>query len=102
MSRFADRILAAINEPNRWGTPGAVKRGHNPAFPYLPIVIYSDRTTNPARRRAFATREEAVAFAAACIEQAKAVTAKNLAIPGFRGLREQYGLPRELPTAGEG
>jgi hypothetical protein len=102
MSTFADRILAAINVPNRWGAPGAVKRGRSAALPYVPVVVYSDHTSNPAHRRAFATREEAVAFAAACIEQAKAVTAKNLTLPGFRGLREQYGLPRELPTAGEG
>lgn len=63
-------------------TPSAVKRGRNPAFPYVPVIVCEayatpDRliprsTFNPNTHCAYATREEAVAHAQAWLDAAAA------------------------------
>jgi hypothetical protein len=54
----------------------AVKRGRNPAFPYVPVVLRDDgRAHNTNSVKAFATRPEAVAHAQAWIDHATAVWA---------------------------
>jgi hypothetical protein len=92
-----DQIEAAV-ESHEWGIASAVKRGRNPKFPYVPIVEYRDRTRthNPARREAYATRDEAVSRAQQCIDHLKSTIKAQLAEPRYRALREQYGLPREI------
>lgn len=56
----------------------AVKRGRNPAFPYVPVVIREDGSThNTNTRNAYATRDEAVAYAQRWIDHAQAVWAKQ-------------------------
>lgn len=54
----------------------AVKRGRNPAFPYVPVVVRDNGSThNTNTRNAYATREEAVAFAQRWIDHAKPLEA---------------------------
>ena len=49
----------------------AVKRGRNPRFPYVPVIVRDDGSThNTNTRNAYATREEAVAFAQRWIDHA--------------------------------
>lgn len=56
----------------------AAKRGRNPRFPYVPIVIRADGSThNTNTRNAYATREQAVAYAQLWIDTAKTVWAKG-------------------------
>ena len=51
----------------------AVKRGRNPRFPYVPIVIRDNGRTHQTNSiKAFATRAEAVAHAQAWIDHARA------------------------------
>ena len=51
----------------------AVKRGRDPAFPYVPVVIRDDgRTHGTNSVKAFATRLGAVAHAQAWIDHARA------------------------------
>lgn len=92
---LADQIAAAVARAD-FGTPSARKRGRNPKWPYVPIIERGDRQRQ-ILVRAFATRDEAVEHAASCIEQNKAQLAKQLGERRFRALREQHGLPRELP-----
>lgn len=92
-----DAVAAA-----EWGKPSAAKRGRNPAFPYVPVVVYPARTANLAQGRAYSTREEAVAFCQKHIEHCKQITIARLAEPRNRALREQYGLPRDILTSKEG
>lgn len=48
----------------------AAKRGRNPLFPYVPVVIRENGTThNTNTKLAYATREEAVATAQAWIDR---------------------------------
>lgn len=97
----ADRIAAAAAAAD-YGKATAAKRGRNPKWPYVPIIDHRatpDRSrgyTQQIRGKAFATREEAVAYAQATIDANRAALAKRLADKGQRALREQYGLPREL------
>lgn len=84
-------------------TASAAKRGSNPNFPYIPIITHTDdtgrrRTQNPRVRRAFATREEAVAFAQNYIDHKYRLLAERLRQPNDRALREHHGLPRELDS----
>lgn len=101
-------IAAAVERARSTDTrrASAVKRGRNPRFPYVPIWTYTDatggrRTENPMTRRAFATREEAVTYAERLLDREYEVLARHLADPGYRSLREHYGLPRELADVGE-
>lgn len=87
------------------GTPGAVKRGRDSRWPYVPIVCLPDRPdgayaaqTSQIRGRAFATRDEAIADAAAYLERGRAAFAADLLEPRHRALREHWGLPREIPS----
>jgi hypothetical protein len=53
----------------------AVKRGRNPRFPYVPVVVHEDgRTHNTNTRNAYATREEAVAYAEKWVAASVAAT----------------------------
>jgi hypothetical protein len=85
------------------GKASALKRGHNPVFPYVPIVLH----TNPhcadfAPRqeqilgRAFIEREAAIECARKVIEARREHYRRQFNRRGCRALREQYGLPREL------
>lgn len=98
---FADDIAAAVDAAG-WPKASAAKRGRNPRWPYVPILDYGVlrplSPTTQIKRRAFATRPEAVADAQAWIDRARARLAADLARPNLRALREYHGLPRELPT----
>lgn len=91
-----------LRQPN-FGKASAAKRGRNPRFPYVPIIDYGPQEgvvpctrTEQIRKRAFATREEAIACAQRVIERNIAVHERTLVTPRYRALREQCGLPREL------
>jgi len=78
-----EQIEAAVESLN-WGVGDAAKRGRNPAYPYVPIIRHARegrlQTTNPTRRVAFATREEATACAQRHqrhIDDLKALTRKT-------------------------
>ena len=87
-------VVAAVD----FGTASAAKRGSNPAFPYVPIIVRpgGERTANPAKGLAFATREEAIAQAQRQIDVQRADLTAKLGERRYRALREQHGLPREL------
>jgi hypothetical protein len=95
------RIAEAVAARN-WGKPSADKRGRTPQRPYVPVIEESPVGGRDWREqilgKAFATRPEAVAYAAVVIEARKANTARQLAEPRYRALRESYGLPREIET----
>ena len=79
--------------------PEAVKRGRNPAFPYVPVIRVADLgagQTTQIPKRAFATRDEALNCARRQIDAYKSHFRKRVADPRCRALREQWGLPREL------
>lgn len=103
MNDFQVAIQRAATESVANLTPSARKRGRNPAWPYVPVIEYAPTAEHPKGsqeqllRLAFATRTEALACAAGHIERLQASTAKKLADPCQRALREYYGLPRELP-----
>lgn len=82
------------------GAASAAKRGRNPAFPYVPIIKHSsefrDRTTNPTRRAAFATREEAVAVAQRHIDAQREAMRAKLKRPETRAWRKALGLPENI------
>lgn len=83
------------------GTPSAAKRGRSPQWPWVPIIDLSalqsrGLKTQQVCGKAFATREEAVAYAERVIASRKAALEKALADPRQRALREAHGLPREL------
>ncbi len=84
------------------GRPSALKRGRNPKWPYVPVILFDGTPDSPRGRqeqilgRAFVTRDEAVEYAAAVIENRRNDLARKLAAPAQRALREWYGLPREL------
>jgi hypothetical protein len=96
-------IAAAVDRARSADTrrASAAKRGRNPRFPFVPIWTYTDeaggrRTKNPMHRRAYATRDEAVAVAEVLLDREYDLLARRLADPGNRALREHHGLPREL------
>lgn len=86
-----------------FGEPTARKTGRNPKWPYVPVIAYNVVPGGPLVprthvlvKRAFATRAEAVDYAAAVIARMRASHVAQLAEPRHRALREQYGFPREL------
>lgn len=93
-------LIAAAAAAADFGTPSARKAGRNPRWPYLPMVVTTAINGRPEttiiRKRAFATREEAVAFATRHIDSMRDSLARRLADPRERALREYYGLPRDL------
>lgn len=94
--------IEAVVAAQDYGRPSAVKRGRNPAFPYVPVLVkaphgaHASRTENPCQGVAFATREEAVARCEVWIAAARSSLRSRLAEPRHRALREQHGLPREI------
>jgi hypothetical protein len=66
----------------------AVKRGRNPQFPYVPVVVRADGSTHYTNaRNAYATRAEAIAFAQAWIDAAAEHAAKQAAAYAARRQR---------------
>jgi len=66
----------------------AIKRGRNPKFPYVAVVIRENGTThNTNTKTAYATREEAVAFAQKWIDRAQ-----ELEIAQNEARRRRHGL----------
>jgi hypothetical protein len=58
----------------------AAKRGRNPAFPYIPVVVRGDGSThNTNTRNAYASREEAIACAQRWIDRSLELDAKQVA-----------------------
>jgi hypothetical protein len=47
--------------------------------------------------RAYATAEAAIKCAQGVIDQQRELFQQHLGLPGYRALREQHGLPRDLP-----
>ena len=59
---------------------GAIKRGRNPRFPYVPVIIRADGSThNTNTKNAYETRAEAIAFAEKWIAHAESVWAAKAA-----------------------
>jgi hypothetical protein len=87
--------IAAIVAAADFGKPTAVKRGRNPAWPYVPIVDHG-RHTEQLLALAFVTRAEAIAAASATIQARRDHLARQLAEPRMRALRQSHGLPREI------
>lgn len=100
MTRYAQAIQEAAAAAD-FGVASARKRGRNPEFPYVPVIEHQNgqRTANPVKGLAFATRAEAVAQAQRQIDAQRAALATKLGERRYRALREQYGLPRELETS---
>lgn len=77
----------------------AVKRGRNPAFPFVPVYRYPSirfgTATTQIPKRAYADREAAVACANSYVERLKQNMRERLVAPGERALRAQWGV--ELP-----
>lgn len=95
--------IAAVVASVDFGKASAAKRGRNPKWPYVPIIDYGKQAvgshctrTEQIRGKAFATRDEAVAYAQKHIDRARTLLAENLGERRSRALREHYGLPREL------
>lgn len=92
-----ERIDAAALTAD-FGRPQAAKTGHRPEWPYVPVIertIPRGRQTEIIRGYAFATRDEALAFAAKHIEGLRAQLRRQLAEPRYRALRQAYGIPEE-------
>ncbi len=92
-------LITRILATERWGQPSAAKRGRNPAFPYVPVIDHGEQETGVHRTRteqlldrAFATREQAIEYAARVIEARKQQLTRKLADPRYRVLRRQYGM----------
>lgn len=91
--------MASLDLHADFGTASAAKRGRNPKLPYVPIIKYPTvygQQTEQIRKRAFATREEAVACAQRVIDNRIALHERDLVLPGRRSHRERNGFPREL------
>lgn len=97
---LAERIAQVVAAKD-FGKANAHKRGRNPRFPYVPVIMHFEPKLNRWRQEqivawAFVTRKEAVAHAAEEIEQRRQQFAETLANPRYRALREEHGLPREI------
>lgn len=92
--------IATVADALDLGTASARKTGRNPTWPYVPVIIsthYGRKTQSQLTKVAFATRNEALEHAQRHLDTVRADIAGKLADPRYRALREQYGLPRELP-----
>lgn len=91
-----DQIAKAFE----FGKPSAVKRGRNPQWPYIALIVdyagHRGVTHNPMGRRAYATRDEAILAATSYLAMLRAKLRADLAEPRMRALREQHGLPRDI------
>lgn len=78
------------------GKPSARKSGRSPQWPYVPVVIWTDDVGRDHDRqiigKAFATRDEAVDYAARCIAAERTELERKLNMPNHRALRRQYGV----------
>lgn len=96
MSLF-EQIATAV-EAAAFPTPTARKAGRDPRWPYVPVLVLPGGrgVSQQILGKAFATRTEAVEYAAAVVEADRVSLAKQLADPRMRALREQHGLPRDI------
>lgn len=100
---LADQIAEVVAAVD-FGSASARKGGRNPLWPHLPVIVHTDDSgvaLGAARqetlvKRAFATREEAVDYAARVIDMRRANLAERLAEPRMRALRRQHRLPEEI------
>lgn len=101
MSTFAEQVAAAA-EAADFGRPSAVKRGRDKRWPYVPLLLHKTDTGDIRQEQilgfAYETWGEAIGKAEAVITKRRAELARKLALPNHRALREQHGLPRELPA----
>lgn len=92
--------IDAIAQAFPFGRPGAVKRGRHVQWPFVALVLdymgQAGVTHNPMGRRAYATREEAVAASDRYIAMLRAKLRADLVRPEMRALRQQHGLPRDV------
>lgn len=99
MQELQEQIEGAISRM-KLGVASACKRGRNGEFPYVPVIAdhlgRPGRTHNPTRKRAYATRDEAVSIAQQIIDAWKDDYRKKLADPRYRAFRRQWGLPEEI------
>lgn len=86
-----------------FGRASAAKRGRRQEWPFVPVIDHGEQAigvhrtrTEQIKGKAFATREEAVAYAQACIDARRESFRHKLRDPCHRALREQWGLPREI------
>jgi hypothetical protein len=86
-----------------FGKASARRSGRNPNWPYVAVIDHGEQATGVHTTRtetilkvAFATRDEAIQEAQRQIDFRRRSLAKRLALPGYRALREQHGLPTEL------
>jgi hypothetical protein len=95
--------IAQIVTAQDFGEANAAKRGRNPRWPYVPVIHHarpnSSTRTEQIVPMAFATRAEAVEYAAKVIEARREHLRSQLAEPRHRALREKYGLPRDIPRS---
>lgn len=80
-----------------FGVPSARKSGRNQRWPYVPTVVTEDPETGTQSvsqipKRAFATRKEAVTYAALHVKRCRERLAADLANPRMRALRRQFGV----------
>lgn len=98
-----DAIVAAV-DATHFGKASAQKRGRNPKWPYVPVILHATGGLGGGghqeqiRKRAFETRDEAVGYAQSVIDARRESLARDLAAPNHRALREAHGLPREVAT----
>lgn len=95
-----EQIEAAVHTAYGHYKAQTVKRGRNPAFPYVPIYRFADSNgnaqTTQIKGKAFANRDDAIAYAQRYINALKRTMRDHLQEPRYRALREEFGLPREI------
>lgn len=78
----------------------ARKRGRNPKYPYVPILVHTDDVGTKRESQilgvAYETADEALAAGERVVAQRAKILEEKLADPRHRALREQHGLPREI------
>lgn len=99
MKSLTDEIERAVEAAN-WPTPAAHRSGRKPERPYVAVLRHTgdDGTTctEVIRGFAYATLDEAIENAAACVAARKDALRRRLADPHAESLREQYGLTQSL------
>jgi len=102
---FAQQVEKAVLDAHAHESAHAAKRGRRKEWPYVPIVRHRQDTglqlkgyrEEQIRGRAYATREEAIAYAERVILARKNSFRTKLYLPNHRALRQQWGLPETLP-----
>lgn len=87
----AEAVAATVD----YGQPSARKTGRNPRWPYVPVLLHGHQQSQ-IMGKAFATRDEAIEYAASHVERLRSSLAAKLVDPRQRALREYHGLPREI------